>query len=301
MQDDIFIGVDGGGSKTRVVGQTLLGEEVGCGQSGPSNIRSDVDGAYHSVMDAIDSALSGTGLRIGDARYRYHIGLGLAGTEVPACRDAFSAKLTQFESFVLDSDAHIACLGAHAGKDGAVIVAGTGMIGYQIDQGIASRVAGWGFPHTDEGSGAWLGLEAVRATFQWIDGRRTASPLFESIFEFFDHNTEVMSTWANQAKSKEFAELAPYVILHLSKEDAFSTKLIKQGAQYIDEVSEALLARQSSKKSLPLCLMGGIAPFLEPFLSEKLIKRIVNPKQNATQGAILMIRKHVLDKTVELS
>lgn len=300
MQDDIFIGVDGGGSKTRVVCQTLLGEEIGCGQGGPSNIRSDVEGAYCSIMNAINTALAHTGLQIGDPQYRYHIGLGLAGTEVPVCRDAFLAKLTQFEHFVLDSDAHVACLGAHAGQCGTVIIAGTGVIGYQIDQEVVSRVAGWGFPHTDEGGGAWLGLEAIRATFQWIDGRRPGLPLFESIFESFDHDTEAMSTWANQAKPKEFAELAPYVILHLGKEDPFATQLVKQAARYIDQVGEALLMRQTTKKPLPLCLMGGIAPFLEPFLNEKLFKRIVKPKHNATQGAILMIRKYVLDKTGKL-
>lgn len=297
MQEDIFIGVDGGGSKTRVVCQTLLGEEIGCAQAGPSNIRTDVDGAYQSVIDGINSALSGAGLAMGDDRYRYHIGLGLAGTEVSLCQDVFLAKLTQFESSVLASDAYVACLGAHAGKSGAVIIAGTGVVGYQIDRGVVSRVAGWGFPHADEGGGAWLGLEAIRATFQWIDGRRSVSPLFESVFEFFDNDAQAMSTWANQAKPKDFAELAPYVMLHLGKEEPFATQLIQQAAQYINAVGEALLGHQTSKKPLPLCLMGGVAPFLEPFLNEKLLKRIVKPKQSATQGAILMIRKYILDKT----
>ena len=46
-----------------------------------------------------------------------------------------------------------------------------GTVAFQIEGDKEYKVGGWGFPHGDEGSGAWLGLEAVRLTLHWLDGR----------------------------------------------------------------------------------------------------------------------------------
>jgi glucosamine kinase len=50
-----------------------------------------------------------------------------------------------------------------------LIAIGTGTVGYQIEGDKECKVGGWGFPHGDEGSGAWLGMEAVRMTLHWLD------------------------------------------------------------------------------------------------------------------------------------
>src|SRR5947207_189562 len=85
---------------------------------------------------------------------------------------------------------------------------GQGVVGYQVQGDKNTRVGGWGFPHDDEGSGAWLGLEAARQTFQWLDHRIEKSPLIEDVFAFFNNDSEHFTLWANQANSSEFARLA---------------------------------------------------------------------------------------------
>lgn len=294
LSEDIFIGVDGGGTKSKVRIENSVGALIGQGVGGPANIRLSVDNSWHSIYKAIDEALLPAGMSLTDKNYRFHVGLGLAGCEVTEACDEFLSRVHPFSTIQLTSDAHVACLGAHQGKDGAIIIVGTGVVGYQIEEGQGNRVGGWGFPHDDEGGGAWLGLEATRLTFQWLDHRAEKSPLVEDVFAFFDKDVEQFSTWANRANSSEFARLAPLVINHSQQEEIAAVRLMKKAAHAVDRVEHGLRKmRKNPNDLLPCCLFGGVAPFLEPWLSEGLRNMVTSRKADANAGAILMIRKWV--------
>ncbi len=66
----------------------------------------------------------------------------------------------------------------------------------------ACRSAAGGFPHDDEGGGAWLGLQAVRLTFQWLDHRLEKAPLMTDVFAYFDNDLNHFVTWANPRNVK---------------------------------------------------------------------------------------------------
>ena len=78
------------------------------------------------------------------------------------------------------------------------------------------QVSGWGFPHGDEGGGAYLGLEAVRLTLQAYDGRVDYSPLLRAIMEKFNNDIWRLVSWACEAKSTQFDEIAPLVIEYIN-------------------------------------------------------------------------------------
>ena len=151
MRQEIVIGVDGGASKTRAISQTLFGDTIGKGEAGEGNIHQNLEQAYQSVLEAINRSLAPINVELGDPKYQFHIGLGLAGSEVSVCKEAFLKKKLPSKSLIVESDAHVACMGAHAGHDGAVISIGTGVVGYQTYQRNVYRVGGWGFPYGDEG------------------------------------------------------------------------------------------------------------------------------------------------------
>lgn len=291
--NDFFIGVDGGGSKTKVRIEDAQGNLLGQAISGPSNIRISVDNAWHSIRSAIEEILQQHHLSLTDTQHQFHLGLGLAGCEIPDAVQAFLKKPQGYATVLLESDAHIACLGAHQANQGAIIIVGTGVVGYQMEAGQSTRVSGWGFPHDDEGGGAWLGLEAARLTFQWLDHRIDKSPLVEDIFAFFNHDAEQFVTWANQANSTEFARLAPLVINHSQQEESVAVRLMKKAAQAIDRVDHALKKRRQQTQPFGCCLLGGIAPFIEPWLSEDLRAHLVARQGDANAGAIWMIRERV--------
>lgn len=293
MVTNIFAGVDGGGTRTKVQVENEKGEILGVAISGPSNIRLSVEQAWQSIYVALKEILDVNQISLEDKQYRFHLGLGLAGCEVIEARTEFLAKKHPFTTLELASDAHIACLGAHQGEDGAIIIIGTGVVGYQVENGKAYKVSGWGFPHDDVGGGAWLGLEAARLTFECLDKRRKPSLLAEDVFAFFNNNLDQFVTWANRSNSSEFSRLAPLVIKHSQNLEKEAIRLIKKAAKAINQIDEALMRMQQKQIPLPCCLFGGLAPFIEPWLYENLNNRLTPRRADANVGAILMIRKRV--------
>lgn len=295
MLQDIFIGIDGGGTKSKVRVEDAVGNLIGQGVGGPSNIRLSVNATWQSILSALEEALSMASISLQNkSNYQFHVGMGLAGCEVKEAYEEFIRYAHPFTTIKVITDAHVACIGAHKAREGSIIIVGTGVVGYQIEQNEGVKVGGWGFPHDDVGGGAWLGLEAARLTFQWLDHRAEKSPLAEDVFAFFNKDLENFVTWANRANSSEFARLAPIVINHCQQEEIAAVRLIKKAAHEIDHVGEALFKLQKQHdRHLPCSLFGGIAPFIEPWLSENLRKNLVPREADANMGAILMIRELV--------
>lgn len=288
---DLFVGVDGGATKTLLRLEDAQGLVLGEGHGGAANIRFSVEGSWRSIREALTQALSQAGLRLDDNGYRLYCGAGLAGTEVVAARDHFLAAVHPFARLLLRSDGYTSCLGAHGGDDGAVIAVGTGTIGFQVESGRESRVGGWGFPHGDEGGGAWLGLEAIRKTLQWLDGRAPADPLLAAVQARFDGDVSRLVTWANDASGTEFAQLAPLVVEHAGHETPLALALVREAAGELDRIGRALAAK--SRRPLPCSLLGGLGRFFEPWLEPALRARLVPGRFDTLAGALLMVRADV--------
>lgn len=289
-----MIGVDGGGTKSviRIENNegTLLGETI----SGPANIRLSVEQAWQSIMYAITHILND--LKIQQSDYYFHAGMGLAGTELTEAYDAFIRFPHTFDSLVVKSDAHIACLAAHGGEDGAIIIVGTGVVGYQIVDHRITKVGGWGFPHDDEGGGAWLGLEAIKVVLRWLDHRLPRSGLASAIFAYFNQDRDYIIHWASHASSTVYAKLAPIVIQQSQLGDEVALNLLKHAAKTIDHLGMTLIKQTHNQfqKKIPISFIGGIAPFLQPFLSEELKEHVRPSQYSCAKGAILMIHQALM-------
>lgn len=288
MIKNIFIGVDGGGTKSKLVMRDEAGNFLGSGRSGAANIRLSVDTALNSIEEAFAQALTEAKINRHDKDYHFHIGLGLAGTEVPEACTEFLARLSYFDTVRMESDAYAACLGAHEGEDGAILIVGTGVIGYKVKNGQHKRVSGWGFPYDDVGGGAWFGMHAIRYTLEWCDGRREHSPFLEAVYQSFHNSVTTIVSWADKASATEYATLAPIVTQYLAQGDRWAVELAERGGQSLCRVVEALI---EGDETFPLCLFGGLASFMEPYLKANLKLNIVSRKQDATEGALLMVKK----------
>ena len=116
-------------------------------------------------MEATEAAAAQAGLTREDFA-RMHAGIGLAGLGRRGAEAALNKIAHPFASVIFTSDGLAACLGAHSGADGAIVVAGTGSVGVGLIDGREIRIAGYGFPVSEEGSGADIGLtsfDALRA------------------------------------------------------------------------------------------------------------------------------------------
>ncbi len=296
MTKHFFIGVDGGATKCIVRMEDEAGHVIGQASHGSANIRFSVEQAWQSIHAAIVSILQKQNMRLEDPHVQFHAGMGLAGCEVVSAYQAFlhhAHYSSLFHTLKVISDAHIACVGAHGGRDGAIIIAGTGVVGWQIQAHQTTQVGGNGFPHDDDGGGAWLGLQAVKITFQWLDGRMPASMLATAIFDYFHGDQQHFIDWANQANSAAFAALAPIVIVAAKAGDVVAIHLLQQAADTMHRIHLALIAKTKNKKSLPIALGGSIAPLLEPYLHPTLRTHLCAAQFAPEMGVILWIKNNL--------
>jgi N-acetylglucosamine kinase-like BadF-type ATPase len=102
--------------------------------------------------------------------------IGLSGLSIPAVRAWASRVLSSAVSgeIILLADTEIALDAAFPGAPGIVLIAGTGsnIIG-RASGGSLHHAGGWGPILGDQGSGYWIGLEAIRAALRARDQEST--------------------------------------------------------------------------------------------------------------------------------
>lgn len=286
-QQPLYLGVDGGGSKCRVVLMTADNKLLGEGLSGPGNPLRGMQLATASILDATAQALTSAGLPQ-STMSQLIVGAGLAGVNLPEYYQLFSAWQHPFASLHLTSDLHIACIGAHNGQDGAVIICGTGSCGLAAVKGQLLEVGGHGFPYGDNGSGAWFGLQVLQQVLRSLD-KLIEPTLLTALLQAevpFSNNLQLVSHFMN-ASPTDYARLAPLVFLAAEQGDSVARKIVEQGAGHINAIAERLMTIQP----VALCLIGGLAYKVEPYLTSAVRQLVVPASQSPEYGAVWFARQ----------
>ena len=291
---DLFLGIDGGGTQCRARLADRSGRMLGHGISGPANIRLGLDAAFAAVLDAARQCLAEAGLGE-QAMARITACLALAGATEPSELAAARSRRLPFGRTVITSDAHAACVGAHGGHDGGIVIAGTGSVGWAILRGRQYRVGGWGLTLSDEGSGAWLGREAMRRVLWAHDGRIASTALLRRLFDEFDTDPYAIVRWASNASPADFGQLAPVVVEHAACGDPVAIELMRQAASHIDALAERLIALGAQR----LALVGGLAPHLDRWLAPGTRAHLVKPEGDALTGALQLARNEAAALAME--
>jgi glucosamine kinase len=281
----LFIGVDGGGTGCRARIRDAEGRPLGEGRGGPANARLGA-AAFEEILKACRQAADGAGLAAADLG-RMHAGLGLAGTAQAADRDFILAQRHPFAAVAVDTDAYAAWLGAHQGRDGAILIVGTGSCGLAVVEGRRFNVGGWGAEISDEGSGMAIGRAAIRRSLWALEGMGPMTPLAEAVLAAFDREPEKIVSWADAAKPADYARFAPVVFEHAGRGDALAATLLREAADDIGRMIQRLLALGAPK----LALVGGLAEPIAAWLPPALRGCLVKPLADAADGAILMARR----------
>ncbi len=280
----LLLGVDGGGTGCRARLTNVNGEVLGEGAAGPANIRFGIKESFASVLEATEECLQQAGLTLDTAEIVAC--LALAGASEPTHLAAARTYNLPFARTLLTTDAHAACVGAHGGRNGGIIVVGTGSVGWGIVGGREHRVGGWGFPVSDEGSGAWLGCEAARRVLWAYDGRAPWTGLTKKLLERFDGDPHAIVRWMGQARPRDFAVLAPTVLDYAERGDTVAVELMRAAAHHVD-----VMAAQLASLGVPrLALVGGLAAGLEPWLAPHTREIMVAPEGDALRGALWLAR-----------
>lgn len=282
----LFIGVDGGGTGCRVRIENAEGALLGTGIAGPAALRIGVERALAEVEKACRTALEDAGLESG-ALGTAHAAIGLAGVGRKGALEELERQPHPFRSVVYVHDATIACVGAHGARDGGIVIVGTGSVGFAIVGGREIRVGGYGFPISDEGSGADLGLHAIRLALRAHDERAVGTRLTRDVMARFRDDPFEAVAWMDRATATDYATFAPLVMRHADAGDSVARRIIRDAAEQIDE----LVRRLSEYGASRVALLGGLASSMQPWLAPDVQRRLVPVEGDAVDGALHLARQ----------
>jgi N-acetylglucosamine kinase-like BadF-type ATPase len=269
MSGTVVVGLDVGGTSTRVAVVTTSGERLGTGRAGGGNPTSHgADRAAAELRTALRAALAGTD----PARVAAGV-IGLAGAgrllADPAGRDAFDRAWHDAGlrcPYTVHSDALIAYASGTPVPDGTVLIAGTGAVAAQVRGLRLERVAdGHGWLLGDAGSGFWLGREAVRRVLADLDRAHRPGPLGARLLtELLGHaeiaprprdTVDALVQAVTRRPPIELARLAPLVVDAARQDEPTAVALVDEAARHL---AESVSRIRPPGATDPLVLGGGL-------------------------------------------
>ncbi|MGE3467291.1 MAG: BadF/BadG/BcrA/BcrD ATPase family protein [Pyrinomonadaceae bacterium] len=260
----LFLGVDGGGTKTNIALMDESGEVVAEGTGGPSNpLRVGVETAVANISNAIDAACDSSGLSRGDI---VAATLGLAGVRRQdireRVRDSFMSRY-RVQRLEITTDADIALYGTTLGKAGLVVIAGTGSVCLGInDNGTKFISGGWGPIAGDEGGGRGIAGEALHAVAKASDGRGEKTKLSERAAEYFRaSNVEnlIGAIYAPRMDNSRIAGFARLVVETAQNGDKIAVEILNDAGRELGTAAAAVLKKLNlQKRKVPIGCVGSV-------------------------------------------
>jgi len=294
MNTDLFlIGVDGGGSGTRVVLGDAHGRELAQAASGPSGLGLGIERAWQSIQAGCAEAFNRAG--VAPQWEQCVLGCGLAGANNRDWLAAFRAQAPKLAGLAVESDAYTTLLGAHGGAHGVIVTLGTGSIAAAADGEGECRIAsGFGFPSGDEASGAWLGLRAIVHAQQALDGRVPLDEFAQALLERVGaHDRDSLIVWLCATNQTAYASLAPVVLAHAGH--PFVARLLAEAGEEIGKMIAAL----DPSGTLPVALCGGLGAPLRAYVPQRYEVRLRAPLADSAHGGLQLAQREAATKALK--
>lgn len=276
----LFLGVDGGGTKTQIA---LLDEEkqvVGEGFAGASNpLRVGIEAAVANISAAVNNACDAGGRSRGDI---VSATLGLAGVRREDLRQRVRESFNRHfgvKKIEVFTDAEIALYGAASGKAALVVIAGTGSICIgQNDCGARATAGGWGPIAGDEGGGAGIARRALQAIAKASDGRGKPTKLSEDAIEYFRAGRlEDLSVaiYAPQVDNARIAGFARFVAEAARENDEIAVEILREAAGELALAANTVIRElKLERKKFPIARVGGIFRGGNELITEPFMEKV---------------------------
>ncbi|WP_238334822.1 N-acetylglucosamine kinase [Kribbella amoyensis] len=274
----LVLGGDLGGTSTRIVIADHDGKVVGRGAAAGGNPTSHPASAAANFGQAIHQALAGLGDGPLDPTMVKAAVIGAAGGSAlskPEVRAQFDAAWTGAglvcaPDFI--GDLEVAFASGTPASDGVVLIAGTGAAaGLVRDHRLIRTADGHGWLLGDDGSGFWLGREALRSLLRALDLGEPIGALGEAVVaavlpdrdpdavaqrEGYDVLRDDLIRTVNSRPPVLLAELARTVVSSYEQDDPTARALVKRAA---DLLTETVRRVRTTSDNGPLVLAGSVA------------------------------------------
>lgn len=299
-----YLGVDGGGTKTRfalldahrqVVGDATLGTtyhpDVG------------IDGVRVVLATGIQQVLAAANASVDDIAHAF-FGLPAYGEDsaITPALNALPRAILGHARFTVDNDMVCGWAGSLGAEDGINVVAGTGSIGYGQRRGISARAGGWGEAFSDEGSAYWIAMQGLNVFSRMSDGRLPKGPLHTLIKKTLNLRDDLdlcAHVYGETARTRgELAQLSPLVTEAAASGDKAARDVFQLAGIELAQIALALRSKlgYGAGEVARLSYSGGAfsagAVLMEPFRRELGDEfELVSPKHEPHIGAALYAMK----------
>lgn len=211
----LVAGVDGGGTKTRLI----LADGAGHPLATVIGDGSAVDPKDAKRSATVIAELAGQALEQAELS-RETIGTlcaGVAGAGRENAQKALTRALKSTdiaEEILVTTDAQIALEDAFGDAPGIVLIAGTGSVAFgRSPLDVLDRCGGWGPILGDEGSSLWLVRRALNVATAAADGREPETALLGALMTTTEcADASDLIGWVAHASHADIAALAPVVL-----------------------------------------------------------------------------------------
>jgi N-acetylglucosamine kinase-like BadF-type ATPase len=283
----IFLGIDGGGSKT----SCLIGDEtsiLGSGSAAGSNVvRVGETQAREALAAAVRQACAVA--QVAPSQIR-RVCIGLAGAARPEVRDRVLAIVSELIPSEIEvvGDIVITLQAALGRGPGVIVIAGTGSIAYgRNTEGKTARAGGWGFAISDEGSGHWIGRTLVAAAIRASDedeGESQNARVLESLMKSWHvESREQLVPAANATPPPDFSALFPVALSLAHSGDLIAREVLIQAGAELAKLGGTVIRRLfPDSDSVPVAMSGGV------FGSSALVRQVFyNNLRSAHPAAVI--------------
>jgi N-acetylglucosamine kinase-like BadF-type ATPase len=297
MSEEIqaFLGIDAGGTETKLVACDAYGSLLGSSLGGPANHLSiGLEGTEDSLRRGLQSA----GLEHLEFKAAY---IGFSGLDIGSTSEKLeklSRRVLNTETLLINNDCYNALYGAFCGGSGIAAIAGTGSMVLCMDsEGNVKHVGGWGHLLGDWGSAYRISMQGIQESLKCYDGI-TDTILRERMEEHFGFRSksDIIRFFYLEDHSKSLvAGFAPSVIQAAEEGDESAQRIVAENAHILAASVISLSQRDGIKERA--CLIGGLKRsdyFTECFRSElgKSVT-IVEPEMIPVYGAVLIAMEAV--------
>jgi N-acetylglucosamine kinase-like BadF-type ATPase len=302
-----YLGIDGGGSKTRFLLIDDGGRTLATHTEGPAYyLETGLDELKQMLARGIRATLARGSIAAADLGFAF-LGLPAYGEDsrVRAALDSIGSPVLPAGRYRCGNDMVCAWAGALAGADGINIVAGTGSIAYGEYAGRDARAGGWGELFSDEGSAYWLAREGLRLFSRMSDGRTARGALHEIVRRHFGVHDDLDVCGAiygtSIAQRSQFALLAQLVTQAASVGDTEALSLFASAGRELAAIVDAVHGQLQVPAGtiVPLSYSGGmfqggellLTPFKSMLGGSGRRYRLVAPRLPPEVGAALYAAK----------
>jgi N-acetylglucosamine kinase-like BadF-type ATPase len=254
-----FLGIDGGGTKTRC----LLGDENSVLASGTASGCSVLRVGEACARDSLAGAIHEACVQGGVSPQQIsRTCAGVTGAADDGIASLIQRILIEIVGGAIEviGDMEIALESIFAGEPGIILVAGTGSIAFGRNRrGETTRAGGWGRMISDEGSGHWIAVEALRASLRAHDAGENPKLLRELMDALGATTVHDLAVRANGNAAQDFASLFPVVLSAAHEGDSIANSLLdRAGKELAVPVATVISRLFADAEVVPVAIHGGV-------------------------------------------